>query len=327
MAKKILTLILAWAFVSPLPISFASNFLDVGSSILANPIINETSSHYLSFSTVTDLATGDLIELEFPQFELNFADDDDCQSSITITGPTANVSCDNSEKKITLTLTADFNAGLVELTISDNKITNPSNPGQYSLSIATRSAAQDSAIQDIGLIALAINNTIQITINVTDETPTTSTEEPASSGGSTSSGSGYIINYSDATQTTTVTDTPTTEDLETTTQTTEKLTQTIEEGIPDLQVAEIQTQEIAEYFPVDSIDQEIPSTDSPDTSLETKEPSEAESLHAASPKQATPAFIQKFTKSANIILITLAVIFSFFFFLFKKKKQKKEKRQ
>lgn len=146
------------------PIQAMAASLDTGVDTLKDNAISTTSTHSIAFTTKTNLSMGDRIELYFPDFELNLTDNSEI--SIT-TGPNTTIAYNNTNKKITLTLTENFTAGNVVVGISAGKITNPATEGEYSVSILTRDASNNYAVLDSGIATVGVANTLDIKITVT----------------------------------------------------------------------------------------------------------------------------------------------------------------
>ena len=170
-SKILLTSIFLTLFLATSPLSLALKFLAPGTATLANPALNQKSSHSLNFTTQTDLQTDDLITLKFPNFSFAFADPNDCQTSLTITGPKGTVTCQNAKNLIKITLTENFSAGPVTVVIAAGKIQNPNLPGQYSISIATQQANQDFAVAELGLVLAKVKNFFTVTVKVAKSSP------------------------------------------------------------------------------------------------------------------------------------------------------------
>jgi hypothetical protein len=146
------------------PILTQAASLATGVDTLGDSAIEAASSHSIAFTTQTNLTTGDRIELYFPDFAVNLTDNSD----ITVaTGPTtAIINYNNLDKKITLTLTNNFNAGSVVVAIVSEKITSPAVEGEYSIGILTRDASNGYSVLDNGIATVGVANNFVVTITI-----------------------------------------------------------------------------------------------------------------------------------------------------------------
>jgi len=160
--QKICASLLAIALLAgQLPLTRAAT-LSIGSDSLANPAVGETSAHSIAFTTQSNLAAGDTLELSFPDFGFAL---DSVEDIIVPVGPVGTVTYSNADKKITFTLSQSFPAGAVEVAISNGGITNPAVAGEYSVRILTKNT--NGAVLDSGSALAQIANGVQVLANVT----------------------------------------------------------------------------------------------------------------------------------------------------------------
>lgn len=136
--------------------------LSIGSDSLANSTAGETSAHALAFTTRSNLAAGDTIELSFPDFGFTI---DSTENIIVPVGPVSTAAYSNTDKKIVLTLTENFPAGAIEIAIASGEITNPTVEGEYLVRILTKNSS--GTILDNGSALAQIANDVQVLANVT----------------------------------------------------------------------------------------------------------------------------------------------------------------
>lgn len=141
----------------------AATSMTTGTDTLGDSAVGVTSAHSIAFTTQTNLASGDEIQLYFSDFTLALTS----ESDVTVTtGPSSTVAYSNSDKSITLTLSESFSAGSVVISVADGKITNPATEGEYSVSILTLDSSNDDAVLNSGIAKAGVANQIAVTINV-----------------------------------------------------------------------------------------------------------------------------------------------------------------